>query len=181
MLAMPAAAGAAVDPDSALHAYARARLADGDGALQAAVASYRAAMTLDPDSIAIARRSFAQALESGDEALALRAAAMLEAQAMLPRDGTLLRIGEALEHRDWASAGQLTDRMEEEGNFAFLAPMIRSWIAQGEGRAAADRLQGDMFVDIAARQTGEGILVGDHRRRGGRWRCAGAAMARHCG
>ena len=72
MLAMPAAAGAAVDPDSALHAYARARLADGDGALQAAVASYRAAMTLDPDSIAIARRSFAQALESGDEALALR-------------------------------------------------------------------------------------------------------------
>jgi Flp pilus assembly protein TadD len=160
MLAMPAAAGAAVDPDSALHAYARARLADGDGALQAAVASYRAAMTLNPDSIAIARRSFAQALESGDEALALRAAAMLEAQAMLPRDGTLLRIGEALEHRDWASAGQLTDRMEEEGNFAFLAPMIRSWIAQGEGRAAppviADK---DPFASLARRYVDEHVAL----------------------
>ena len=93
---MPAVAGAAVDPDSALHAYAQARLADGDGALQAAVANYRAAMTLDPDSIAIARRSFAQALESGDQNLSVRAATMLDSEGILPRDGTLLWIGEAL-------------------------------------------------------------------------------------
>ncbi|EQB11299.1 hypothetical protein RLDS_23130 [Sphingobium lactosutens DS20] len=153
-------AGAAVDPDSALHAYAQARLADGDGALQAAVANYRAAMTLDPDSIAIARRSFAQALESGDQALAVRAATMLDAEGILPRDGTLLWIGEALEKRDWAAAARATDRLEQEGNFAFLAPMIRSWIAQGEGRTAPAVISdADPFANLARRYVDEHVAL----------------------
>ena len=41
---LPAAAGASVDPDMALHAYARARFADGEGALGVAVDSYRVAL-----------------------------------------------------------------------------------------------------------------------------------------
>ncbi|WP_370172034.1 tetratricopeptide repeat protein [Sphingobium abikonense] len=157
---MPVPAGAAVDPDSALHAYAQARLADGDGALQAAVANYRAAMTLDPDSVAIARRSFAQALESGDHALAVRAATMLDAEGILPRDGTLLLIGEALEKRDWAAAARATDRLEQEGNFAFLAPMVRSWIAQGEGRTAPAVISdADPFANLARRYVDEHVAL----------------------
>ncbi|MFY9309371.1 MAG: hypothetical protein WAQ28_10025, partial [Bacteroidia bacterium] len=76
MLTIPVAApaGASVDPQAALHAYARARLADGDGAMALAVDNYRMALTLDPDSVDVARRSYVQALESGDRALALRSA-----------------------------------------------------------------------------------------------------------
>lgn len=160
MLTCPAVAGASVDPDSALHAYARARLADGDGALQTAVASYRAAMALDPDSIAIARRSYAQAIESGDQALAMRAAAILDAQAILPRDGTLLRIADALERKDWGGARSLTGKMVEEGNFAFLAPILNSWIAWGEGSDATPEV-GDKtpFADLARRYLDEHVAL----------------------
>ncbi len=122
-----------MEPDGALHAYVRARLADGDGALALAVQSYRDALTADPGNIDIARRSYAQALESGDMALALRSAKLLDQQAMLSRDGTLLLICDALTRKDWPGAQDMTERLVTEGNFAFLAPIITSWIALGEG------------------------------------------------
>lgn len=160
MLTMPAVAGASVDTGGALHAYARARLADGDGALGTAVASYRIALDLDPGSAEVARRSYAQALESGDQALAIRSAALLDGQGALPRDGTLLRIGDALTRKDWAGAALLVDRMTEEGNFAFLAPIVRSWIAQGEGRNAPPVIGGKgQFVMLAQRYLDEHVAL----------------------
>lgn len=117
----------------ALHDYARARLADGDGALAKAADGYRAALTRDPGSVDVARRAYYQAMESGDMALALRSARLLEAAGLLPRDGALLLIGDALARSDWPGARQWTDRLVEQGNFAFMAPMIRGWIILGEG------------------------------------------------
>lgn len=150
------AAGASVDPRGPLHAYARARLADGDGALGLAVASYRDALTQDPARIEIARRSYVQGLESGDKALALRSAALLDQAAMLPRDGTLLLIGDALGRKDWTSAKALTDRMVEEGNFAFIAPIVRSWIAIGEGGYAPPVIDAkDRFASLGLRYADE--------------------------
>lgn len=160
MLTIPAAAGASVDPGSALHAYARARMADGSGALGNAVANYRAALALDPGSIDIARRSYAQALESGDPALAMRSAMLLDAQGMLPRDGTLLRIGDALTRKDWPGARLLVDRMVEEGNFAFLAPILRSWISVGEGRYVIPVVGGkEQFASLAQRYLDEHLAL----------------------
>lgn len=160
MLMTPVAAGASVDPDSALHAYARARLADGDGALATAVDSYRAALTMDPARIEIARRSYAQALEGGDRALALRSAALLDEAGALPRDGTLLRIGDGLARKDWAGARTLTARMVEEGNFAFLAPIIMSWIALGEGQYAPPMVDAkDRFAALALRYVDEHVAL----------------------
>jgi Flp pilus assembly protein TadD len=157
---MPVGAGASVDPQGALHAYARARLADGDGAMGLAVDSYRAALTLDPASVEVARRSYGQALESGDRVLALRSAALLEAQGALPRDGTLLLIGEALGRKDWAGARTLTARMVEEGNFSFLAPIITSWITLGEGHYAAPVVAGqDRFAALAQRYVDEHVAL----------------------
>ncbi|MGC4252539.1 MAG: tetratricopeptide repeat protein [Sphingobium sp.] len=152
MLALPFAAEASVAPDSALHAYARARLADGDGASPLAVANYRLALDDDPASPAIARRSYLRALESGDFPLALRSARLLDAAGLLPRDGTLLYIGEALARKDWAGARAWTDRMAEEGNFAFLAPLVRSWISLGEGNYAAPILVAKNRPDALARR-----------------------------
>ena len=128
---------ASVDPLPALNAYARARLADSEGALGVAANSYRTALQQDPSSGDIARRSYSQGLESGDKALALRSAELLDAQAMLPRDGTLLQLGDALVRKDWAAAHALVTRMEGEGNFAFLGPILTSWISLGEGRYTA--------------------------------------------
>ena len=162
MLTIPVAApaGASVDPQAALHAYARARLADGDGAMALAVDNYRMALTLDPDSVDVARRSYVQALESGDRALALRSAALLEEQGALPRDGTLLLIGEALGRKDWAGARALTARMVEEGNFSFLAPIITSWITLGEGHYAAPVVAGqDRFAALAQRYIDEHLAL----------------------
>ncbi|WIW89223.1 tetratricopeptide repeat protein [Sphingobium sp. V4] len=160
MLTIPAAAGASVDPGSALHAYARARLADGNGALGSAVANYRAALALDPGSAEIARRSYAQALESGDQALAMRSAVLLDAQGMLPRDGALLRISDALVRKDWVGARLLLDRIVEEGNFAFLAPIVRSWISLGEGHYAAPVIEGkEQFATLAQRYLDEHMAL----------------------
>lgn len=135
VLAVPATAS--VDPLPALNAYARARLADSEGALGVAVNSYRAALEQDPSSSDIARRSYSQGLESGDKAVALRSAELLDARAMLPRDGTLLQLGDAFSRKDWAAAHALVTRMEGEGNFAFLGPILTSWISLGEGRYGA--------------------------------------------
>jgi len=153
---IPAAAGASVDPQSALHTYAQARWADSDGALALAVAHYGEALALDPDRVEIAERAYVQALESGDKALALRSAALLDQAGLLPRDGTLLRIGEALEQRNWIAAATLADRMEEEGNFAFLGPILRSWIAVGEGGSVPLAVDAkDRFAALAQRYVDE--------------------------
>lgn len=144
----------------ALHAYARARLADGDGALGIAVANYRQALDQDPTSLEIARRSYFQALESGDMALALRSAALLDSQAMLPRDGTLLLLCDAINRKAWGLAHQLADRLTEEANFAFLAPVARSWITLGEGRYAPPSIgAGERFAPLARRYADEHLAL----------------------
>jgi Flp pilus assembly protein TadD len=149
-----------------LQAYARARLAEGDNALGLAVAGYRAALKQDPDRVEIARRSYVQALESGDGALALQSAALLDGSGMLPRDGTLLRVGDALARKDWQEAAGLTDRMTQEGNFSFLTPIVRSWIAIGQGQYALPAIDAkDRFASLGQRYLDEHIAYQALNRR----------------
>ncbi len=157
---LPLPVGASVEGMPALHAYARARLADGEGALGVAVSSYREALSQDPGSSDIARRSYFQALESGDRALALQSAALLDDEGVLPRDGTLLRICDALSRKDWKSARLLTDRMEEEGNFAFLSGIVKSWLSLGEGHYVAPVIDPkDRFGALARRYLDEHVAL----------------------
>lgn len=128
----PAPGVAAVDTP-ALTAYARARLADNDGALTLATANYRIAFDADPASLAVALRAYRQAIASGDMVLAVRTARALDAAEGLPRDGALLLTVDALIRKDWASARAMTSRIAAEQNFAFLAPILTSWITLGEG------------------------------------------------
>lgn len=153
---LPGIAGASVDRTSALHAYARGRLADSNGAAAIALENYRQALAADPDQMDIARRSYFHALISGDMALAMRSAALLDQQGVLPRDGALLFLSGALSRKDWQAARQWTDRLVSEGNFAFLAPILRSWIALGEGRIAAPEAEGtDRFASLVQRYADE--------------------------
>ena len=158
LLMLPVQAGASVDPASALHAYARARLADSDGAPDVALAGYRQALASDPASLDIARRSYLHALISGDMPLAMRSALLLDANRILPRDATLLFICDALNRKDWRAARQFTDRLVNESNFAFLAPIVRSWISLGEGRYAPPEIDGsDRFASLARRYVDEHV------------------------
>lgn len=160
MLMLPVAAGASVDPAGPLHAYMRGRLADGDGAPGLALTNYRQALAAAPASLEIARRSYFQGVISGDMGLALRSAAVLESNGLLPRDGTLLSIADALNRRDWAAARIFTDRMVTEGNFGFLAPIVRSWIALGEGRYAPPEVgTADRFATLARHYLDEHLAL----------------------
>ena len=121
-----------VDEATRLDAYARARLAEADGALLVAAGTYREAVTLDPGSVEVAQRGYRQAVLAGDKALALRSAHILDAAGRLPRDGTVLLLVDALDRRQWAEARALVDRLENETNLAFLVPFMRSWIAYAD-------------------------------------------------
>lgn len=153
-------AGASVDRTSALHAYARGRLAESDGAPAIALRNYRDALASDPVSIEVARRSYLQGVISGDMALTMRSAKLLDSNGLLPRDGTLLFLCDAMARRDWGEARQVADRMVGEGNFGFLAPIVRSWIAVGEGKVAPPEIDpADRYASLARRYIDEHVAL----------------------
>jgi Flp pilus assembly protein TadD len=125
-------AWAAIDAPS-LNAYARARMADGEGQADIAIAGYRQALAVDPASVTVALRAYRQAIESGDRRLALASAKVLDKANALPLDGTLLLTVDALTRKDWASARLLSARIAREENFAFVTPILDSWISIGDG------------------------------------------------
>lgn len=129
-----AARPVAVDSgEQRLHAYARARLAEVDGALDLAARAYREAVSLDPASPELARRGYRQAVLAGDRDLALHMARSLDAAGQLSRDGSVLMLIDALDRRQWTEAAARVDRLEAEGNLAFLAPYMRSWLSLATG------------------------------------------------
>lgn len=136
----------------ALHEYVRARLADSDGALAVSVRNYRQALAIDPDSTVLALRSYRQAIEGGDLGLAERAAKLLDRELALPPDGILLLLSDALRKKDWARADALTQRLVEEHNFAFLAPIIQSWISLSRGSYAPPALPQDKGIASLTRR-----------------------------
>jgi Flp pilus assembly protein TadD len=110
--------------------------------------------------VEIARRAYVQGIESGDRALALQSATLLDAAGITPRDGTLLKISDALARKDWTGAQALTDRMVAEGNFAFIAPIVRSWLRIGEGGYAPPQIDAkDRFAALGLRYVDEHVAL----------------------
>ncbi len=132
---MPAGAARTHAPteDQQLDAYARARMAEADGALIRAADAYRDALALDPGNGEVASRAYRQAVLAGDKALALRAARSLDAANALPRDAVVLLLIDALDHGKWAEARAAIDRLEREENFAFIVPFMKSWVSLRDG------------------------------------------------
>lgn len=140
-------ADARKDERSALSSYMQARLADSAGAPRDALAGYSIALAAEPDNEVIAFRAFRQAVAAGDKRQAVRAAAQLEAAKLLPSEARLLLFGERIVAGDIAGARLLVDRIEEEGSFAFAAPILRAWT----GVAARDA---DPMIALEAVQRG---------------------------
>ncbi|HEY0012262.1 MAG TPA: hypothetical protein VGB79_05360 [Allosphingosinicella sp.] len=134
-LILPAGtAQANTDQREALRAYVQARMAASAGATDEASRSYAAALAATPGSGTVAANALTYAVSSGDRALAVRAATRLAAAGDASPEVRLTLLGEALRTRNWRAANAQIDALASDEVFAFLAPILRAWVAQGSGR-----------------------------------------------
>jgi len=111
--------------------YVKARAAEIEGDAHLASEGFARLLKDSPVNITIAERAYRQALAAGNEPLALRAAHLLDGKKTFPPDARLLLAIEAIRTHDWAHARTEVDGLEQEKLFAFMAPMLRAWIALG--------------------------------------------------
>ena len=114
--------------DVALAAYVKARAADAAGAAHDAAAGYAAALGAMPGNRDVALRAYREALEAGDDALAIRAANILAAGDDAPDDVALFRIAVAARDGDMASIEPALTKLKGTP-FAFIAGPVRAWQA----------------------------------------------------
>jgi tetratricopeptide (TPR) repeat protein len=134
-LILPAAtARANTDAPTALRAYVQARMAASEGSTEQASRNYAAALAASPDSQVLATSALGYAISSGDRALAVRAATILAATGAATPEVRLTLLGEALRTRNWTAANAQIDALAQDEVFAFMAPILRAWVAQGSGR-----------------------------------------------
>ncbi|MFC7498026.1 tetratricopeptide repeat protein [Enterovirga sp. GCM10030262] len=158
-LILPLSAAEASREDHALlSAYVQARAADTIGAADRASQGYAAVLALAPQNEILAARALGQAVEAGDPALAVRSARILEKAGLLAPDIRLLLLTEALRTRDWKAATLHIDAIEKDEIFAFMAPVLRAWLAfeTGDGDPIA-------ILDAAADDPIAGAYVAEHR------------------
>lgn len=131
-----------VETIPALADYARARVAQGEGDDETAIANYRKILPYATDP-AVATQIFKSALVVGDRQTALAVIAPFTDMSGLPIEAPLLKIAEAVRTGDWQEARRLTDNLANDTPFDFLAPSLRAWIAVGAGeRNPASHLTG---------------------------------------
>ena len=151
LLAWPAAAPAMVSETSAeLRQYVRARLADAGGMPDAAAASYARLLEAAPQDKRLALRTYRQALTAGHFRLAGLAAAQLDRLGALPPDAVLMLFAEAVVAHDWKRADSVIQRIEREQVFAFMAPVMRGWVAYGQKRTDPARLASGAGSQLAS-------------------------------
>ena len=148
----------AAQASNPLSDYARARVADASGQIGIAARGYASALSESPFDETLAARAYRRAIGAGDRVLAVRAAQSLRAADALPPDGELLFLIEALDDGDWAEAGRLVDRIEEQGVFVSLVPVLRAWIAYG-----ADEGDPLAIIDGANQETSAQTYLREHR------------------
>jgi tetratricopeptide (TPR) repeat protein len=109
-----------------LGAYMTARVADADGRVDRAVADYAKALAGSPDNDAIAIRAYREAIEAGNDALAIRAGAVLKANGTAPADLPLLALSAAARRGDVATADAAIAALDKTP-LGVLAPSFRGW------------------------------------------------------
>jgi Flp pilus assembly protein TadD len=122
--------------------YIRARVADAAGLSGVAATQYAAALAETPGNLPLAVRTYRQATVAGDKLLALKSAQLLDRSGVLPPDGRLLLLVDAVNTKNWAAAQAILTKIDQEQVFAFLTPIARAWIAYGSG-------QGDPMASFA--------------------------------
>ncbi|RDE06602.1 tetratricopeptide repeat protein [Sphingomonas aracearum] len=158
--------------DATLTAFARARAAEGDGAVVVAARGYGEALDAEPGNAVIAGRAYREALDAGDYILAFRAAQALQAAGAAPADAGLLFAAEGMRKHDAAQL-RIGTALMAKGPFAVLVPSVEAWAALDAGRdpfAVLARAKGNPLADrygvqtralllIAAGRTAEGMAA----------------------
>ena len=141
LLSWSAVAPATVtDSSSELRQYVQARLADAAGMPDAAASSYARLLQAAPQDKRLALRTYRQALTAGNFKLASLAAQQLDRLSALPSDAVLMLLADAVAAKDWKRASNVVGRLEREQVFAFLAPVMRGWVALGQRKPDPARL-----------------------------------------
>lgn len=83
----------------------------------------------------LATRAFRRAIAAGDRDLARQAARALYSAGALPPDGEFLFLIDAIERGEWDAANAILDRVDAQALFSSLVPILRAWVALGEGDA----------------------------------------------
>ena len=109
-------------------AYLRARAAAAAGRPDIAAADYAQALAAAPDNPLVAIRAYRSALATGDDALALRAAIVLDKAGVAPADTALIPLALAARANDPATADAVIARMKGTP-LALLAPALAEWTA----------------------------------------------------
>lgn len=162
-LALGAPAGAVVSADAgaiAASAYVRARAAEALGELDTSAAGYATALAVAPGDPLLATRSYRQALAAGDQALAVKAARVLEAADKLPADARLLLLVDDVNAARWPAAGRQIDAIAADKLFGFLVPVLRAWVAYGARSGDAMAALSPASLDGIAGAT---PYLGEHR------------------
>jgi tetratricopeptide (TPR) repeat protein len=126
----PVAAAQTREPSQA-ERYVKMRAASTAGDLETTTSELAVLLAHDPGSDVIAQRAYREAIAAGDKPLALKAARALEQQGQLPPDAPLLFLVDAVQAKDWKRARAQVDQLEAGKLFAFMAPILRAWIAVG--------------------------------------------------
>lgn len=162
----------AIAAPSDLSAFARARAADGDGAVEVAAANYASALNAAPGNAIVAEHAYRQAVEAGNYALADRAAATLAATGQAPPDAALLAVAKAAAAHDLVAADAAIAGLAKTPLALLVAP-LRAWVVFERGgdpfpvlsvkskdivaRRFAEETRG--LILIAQGKTAQGIAV----------------------
>jgi len=113
--------------------YVRFRAAVAAGELDQASAQMALLLAGTDKSDTLAQHAYRQGIAGGDHDLTVKAARLLETQKSFPPDAPLLFAIDAIRAKDWKTARVQIDKLEAGRLFAFMAPLMRTWIAVGAG------------------------------------------------
>ncbi len=133
---LAAAAPASAKTEDAVSQYANARLAEIGKSDEIAVKAYLKLYRDAPDSEILADRLFESAVRSGDMPTAVRAARAMELRNGGSAETALLLFADAFRTKNWAMANVAAEEVSQGGNFAFMAPMLKSWVRLAQGKPA---------------------------------------------
>ena len=132
-LAAALLSGAAQARETELRDYVLGRYAASSDDLSKAAGYFDGALGKQGNDPILVRRAFDLAIAAGNEPLALRLADRLPPSDSYDAALTLLRVTNAVQHKDWAGVDKARVTLGNAGFAAFAAPVIEAWTVYGRG------------------------------------------------
>ncbi len=161
MLPLAPLAASRESPDPGLSDYLQARLAEADDRDADAARLYALSLKADPANAFIAGRAYRAAVEAGDYATALKASRVVSNHGTPSAETALFTFSDAFAKGDWRLAAIAADELTAAGEFGFLQPLLRYWVAQARGENTASWSQAARDDKIARYYIREVELLGD--------------------